>query len=46
MNYHQEYQASIDNPEAFWQDKALHLDWFTPPKKSTKRKYKRLSSVV
>ena len=29
MNYHQEYQASIDNPEAFWQDKALHLDWFT-----------------
>lgn len=34
MNYHQEYQASIDNPEAFWQDKALHLDWFTPPKKA------------
>ncbi|MDO6568771.1 propionyl-CoA synthetase [Alteromonas sp. 1_MG-2023] len=32
MNYHQEYQASIDNPEAFWQDKALYLDWFTPPK--------------
>ncbi|MCQ8847368.1 propionyl-CoA synthetase [Alteromonas stellipolaris] len=31
MNYHQEYQASIDNPEAFWLDKAQHLDWFTPP---------------
>ncbi|WP_218397115.1 propionyl-CoA synthetase [Alteromonas lipotrueae] len=32
MNYHQEYQASIDNPEAFWLDKAQYLDWFTPPK--------------
>ncbi|AMJ86556.1 propionyl-CoA synthetase [Alteromonas stellipolaris] len=31
MNYHQEYQASIDNPEAFWLDKAQYLDWFTPP---------------
>ncbi len=32
MSYEQEYSASINNPEAFWADKARQLDWFTFPK--------------
>ncbi len=32
MNYQKEYQHSIQHPEAFWNDKAKKLDWFTPPK--------------
>jgi propionyl-CoA synthetase len=30
MSYKQEYQASIDNPEAFWAEKASQLDWYKP----------------
>ena len=30
MSYQHEYQASIDNPEAFWAQKANQLDWYKP----------------
>jgi propionyl-CoA synthetase len=30
MSYQAEYQASIDNPEAFWAEKAAQLDWYKP----------------
>lgn len=30
MSYQDEYQASIDNPEAFWTEKAGQLDWYKP----------------
>ncbi len=30
MSYRDEYQASIDNPEAFWAAKATQLDWYKP----------------
>ncbi len=30
MSYQDEYQASIDNPEAFWAQKAQQLDWYKP----------------
>ena len=30
MSYKEEYQASIDNPEEFWADKASQLDWYKP----------------
>ncbi len=30
MSYKKEYQASIDNPEEFWADKARQLDWYKP----------------
>ncbi len=32
MNYQDEYKRSIRTPEAFWNDKAKQLDWFTLPK--------------
>ena len=31
MGYKQEYQASIDDPEAFWTEKAKALDWYQFP---------------
>ena len=31
MSYESEYQASINTPETFWQDKANRLDWFQQP---------------
>jgi len=34
MKYQQEYQASIDDPEAFWMEKAAQLAWFTPPEQA------------
>ena len=30
MAYKEEYQASIDNPQAFWAEKAAELDWYKP----------------
>ena len=33
MSYASEYQASIEEPEKFWADKAKQLSWFVPPKK-------------
>ena len=30
MSYAQEYQASIDDPAAFWAEKAKDLDWYRP----------------
>jgi propionyl-CoA synthetase len=33
MSYASEYQASIEEPEQFWADKAKQLSWFVPPKK-------------
>jgi len=30
MTYNDEYQASIDNPQAFWAEKAAELDWYKP----------------
>ena len=30
MSYQDEYRASIDNPAAFWAEKAAHLDWYQP----------------
>lgn len=32
MTYQEEYQHSIDNPEAFWREKAAALTWYTQPK--------------
>ncbi len=32
MSYQAEYQASINQPEAFWGEKAQELDWFKLPK--------------
>ncbi|MCP3687884.1 MAG: propionyl-CoA synthetase [Gammaproteobacteria bacterium] len=31
MFYQEEFQASIDNPEKFWADKAQNIDWFKQP---------------
>jgi propionyl-CoA synthetase len=31
MSYQEEYQASIDNPAAFWAEKARLIDWYKPP---------------
>jgi propionyl-CoA synthetase len=31
MSYQSEYQASLENPAAFWAEKANQLDWFKPP---------------
>ena len=31
MSYQREYKNSMDNPEAFWKEKAAELEWFTPP---------------
>jgi propionyl-CoA synthetase len=31
MSYQDEYQASIDNPAAFWAVKAQQIDWYKPP---------------
>jgi len=30
MSYQDEYQASIDNPAAFWAEKARLIDWYKP----------------
>ena len=30
MSYQDEYQASIDNPAAFWAEKAGQVDWYKP----------------
>jgi len=30
MTYAEEYRASIDNPQAFWEEKARALDWYRP----------------
>jgi len=30
MSYQDEYQASIDNPAAFWAEKARQIDWYKP----------------
>ncbi|MFT6320832.1 MAG: propionyl-CoA synthetase, partial [Granulosicoccus sp.] len=32
MSYHNIYQNSLQNPEAFWKQQAENLDWFTFPK--------------
>jgi propionyl-CoA synthetase len=31
MSYQTEYQAALENPEAFWKQKANDLKWFKPP---------------
>ncbi len=31
MSYHAEYTQSIENPEAFWAEKAADLPWFKQP---------------
>ncbi|MAD98127.1 MAG: propionyl-CoA synthetase [Flavobacteriaceae bacterium] len=31
MKYQKEYQASIQNPEAFWEVQSNQIDWFTKP---------------
>ncbi|MGK0500760.1 MAG: propionyl-CoA synthetase, partial [Oceanicoccus sp.] len=31
MSYQDEYQASIDNPAAFWAEKACQIEWYKPP---------------
>ena len=31
MSYQDEYQASIDDPAAFWAEKARQIDWYKPP---------------
>ncbi|MCG8652260.1 MAG: propionyl-CoA synthetase, partial [Pirellulales bacterium] len=31
MSYRQEYQASIDDPEAFWAEKAKLIAWSRDP---------------
>ena len=34
MSYQQEYQASIDDPESFWAEKAKALSWYKHPEKT------------
>jgi len=31
MNYQEQYNQSIQNPEAFWAEQAQQVDWFTQP---------------
>ena len=31
MSYQDEYKQSMDDPEAFWKEKAAELEWFKPP---------------
>lgn len=31
MSYQSEYQASVEDPAAFWAEKANQLDWYKPP---------------
>ncbi|MDH3537298.1 MAG: propionyl-CoA synthetase [Gammaproteobacteria bacterium] len=33
MSYKNEYRASIENPEAFWAEKAQQIDWYKPASK-------------
>ena len=33
MSYQREYQASIDDPEAFWANKAKLVEWYKKPEK-------------
>jgi len=33
MSYQQEYQASIEDPESFWAEKAKLVSWYKEPKK-------------
>ena len=33
MSYQQEYQASINDPESFWAEKAKLLSWYKEPEK-------------
>jgi len=33
MNYKKEYQASVENPEAFWREKADLLEWYKKPER-------------
>ena len=37
MGYHNEYQTSIDDPAAFWQEKSSLIQWTTPPGKTLSR---------
>jgi propionyl-CoA synthetase len=37
MTYADEYRASIDDPQAFWADKARALDWYRPASKVLSR---------
>ena len=32
MSYESEYRRSIDDPIAFWRDRAAEIDWFEPPR--------------
>ncbi|HIO30024.1 propionyl-CoA synthetase [Marinobacter salarius] len=32
MDYHSEFRQSIDQPDAFWREKASAIDWMEPPK--------------
>ncbi|MEP5981589.1 MAG: acetyl-coenzyme A synthetase N-terminal domain-containing protein, partial [Marinobacter alexandrii] len=32
MDYHSEFRQSIDQPDAFWREKASALDWMEAPK--------------
>lgn len=32
MDYHSEFRQSIDQPDAFWRDKASAIDWMEAPK--------------
>ena len=33
MSYQQEFDAAVNNPEAFWKDKSEALEWFSAPQK-------------
>ncbi|WDD99622.1 propionyl-CoA synthetase [Thalassomonas actiniarum] len=37
MGYHKEYQASIDDPAAFWQEKSSLVQWHKPPGQALSR---------
>jgi len=32
MSYESEYRRSLDEPIAFWRDRAAEIDWFEPPR--------------
>lgn len=33
--YQSEHRRSLENPAAFWADKATHIEWFQPPPAAT-----------
>ena len=42
MSYHSEFQKSVEDPNAFWADKAKDIHWFKEPKSIISQKDKKI----